>query len=1069
MQHRLALACLLLLPVAAQTRRAPLYEPSVAPDRSEIAFVSGGDIWTASPAGGTARLLVSHPATESRPLYSPDGKHLAFTSTRSGNGDVYLLDIAAGNLKRLTFHEGLERVDGWSADGKYLYFSTTLGDIAGMSDVYRVAAAGGTPMPYSADRYAAEYFAAPNPVQSETVAITAKAMTAAQWWRNGHSHIDESEIWLRHDATPPKYDRISAGGCKDAWPMWSADGKQLYFMSDRSGSENIWTTAASGGAPRQITKFSAGRVLWPSISRDGKLIVFERDFGIWSVEPGSGKAAEVLIQLRGVPAAPEPVRTPMTSGFRDLSLSKDGKKIAFVARGDVFAASAKDGGTATRITRTSGLESNPIWSPDNRRIVYASDRAGVQRLYLYDLQTNIETPLTSTADTDVSPFWSPDGKAIAFFRAGRKLMVIDAGTKAERELASGLFTLPPLDPNRPLAWSPDSKWIAWASSAGTRLFQNVSIVAASGIAASGGTPIAASFLPNTGGGAISWSPDGKYLLFETGQRTEQGRIARIDLIPRTPRFREDQFRDLFRDETPKPATAAAPGPPVEPVKPAGPDSKDVRIVPEGIRQRLTLLPVGVDVDGQTISPDGKTLVLAGSAAGQVNLWSYSLDELSREPAVARQLTSTAGTRRDVWFTPDSKEIFYLENGRVQAMNLESRQARAVAVTADVDVDFARDKTEVFQQAWSFLNNHFYDEKFHGIDWAAQRTRAAPYVEASRTPDELRRVLSLMIGELNASHTGIGPPQTMPRPTGNLGIRFDRQEYETAGRLRIIEVIRLSPADVSGIKPGQYLTAVDGAAMDARTNLVELLEHKSGRRVDLSIADDAAGANKREIAVSPVSGTQEKALLYRHWVEDMRDYVHKASGGRLGYVHMLDMSASSLDQLYLDLDAENTGREGVVVDIRNNNGGFVNAYALDVLSRRPFLNMTPRGATTVPARSILGQRSLERPTILVVNQHSLSDAEDFTEGYRSMKLGSIVGEKTAGWIIYTSGSELLDGSVLRLPRIRITDNSGQNMERNPRAVDIAVTRMIGESYERKDSQLDTAVRELLKSLDTGKKK
>jgi C-terminal processing protease CtpA/Prc len=199
------------------------------------------------------------------------------------------------------------------------------------------------------------------------------------------------------------------------------------------------------------------------------------------------------------------------------------------------------------------------------------------------------------------------------------------------------------------------------------------------------------------------------------------------------------------------------------------------------------------------------------------------------------------------------------------------------------------------------------------------------------------------------------------------------------------------------------------------------------------------------------------------VEANREYVARVSGGRLGYVHMFDMGSSSLSQLHVDLDTENHSRDGVVIDVRNNNGGFVNAYALDVLSRRPYLSMTFRGLPTAPARGILGQRSLERPTILVTNQHTLSDGEDFSEGYRTLEVGKIVGEPTAGWIIYTTDVPLLDGSNLRVPFIKITDHAGQDMEMHPRPVDVEVVRPIGEGLAGKDSQLDTAVRELLRQI------
>jgi C-terminal processing protease CtpA/Prc len=399
--------------------------------------------------------------------------------------------------------------------------------------------------------------------------------------------------------------------------------------------------------------------------------------------------------------------------------------------------------------------------------------------------------------------------------------------------------------------------------------------------------------------------------------------------------------------------------------------------------------------------------------------------------------------------------------------IESRQPRPLAVTAEMEVDFAEEKHEVFRQAWSYLNDHFYDPGFHGVNWSAMRAEYAPHVAGARTPDELRRILSLMVGELNASHLGVSAPGGTFQPsTGRLGLRFDPAEYERAGRLRVTEVIALSPAAVTGqIRPGDYLLAVDGTPITARTNLDELLAFKINRRVELTVAGSPEGRGRREVAVRPVNAQTEKGLLYRQWVNENREYVARVSNGRLGYVHMPDMSWNSLQQLYVDLDAENYGREGVVVDLRNNNGGFVNVYAIDVLARREYLRMTPRGFPAAPARTVLGQRSLGAPTILVTNRHSLSDAEDFTEGYRAHGLGQVVGEPTAGWIIYTWNTQLIDGSVVRLPRMRVDAMDGTNMELNPRPVDVPVQRPVGESYTGRDSELDTAVRELLRQIDT----
>jgi tricorn protease len=1061
------------LPVGAEQARdgvtplPSLAEPGIAPDGSTIALVSGGDIWEVPTRGGDARLLVSHPATESRPLFSPDGKRLAFASSRTGGGDIYVLALATGDLTRLTFDDAAELVTAWSADGKSVYFTSSSHDVSGMLDVYSVSADGGTPMPVAADRYTTEYFAAPSP-DGHTIAITARANAGSQWWRKGHSHLDESELWLVRGT---QYTQVTKGGAKDAWPMWAAGGKGLYFMSDRNGAQNIWALSsltvqgAEGQAPRAVTTFRDGRVLWPSITKDGRTIAFERDFGIWTVDTASGQTREVPVTLRGAPAAAGIEHRTFTDQIQELALSPDGKKVAFTVHGEIFSASATDGGDAARVTDTAGEEAELGWAPDSRRLVYMSDRTGTHQLFLYDFASRHETPLTSGAARDDLPRYSPDGKWIAFERNSRELRVIDPATKEEKLLAVGVFDTPPFVDARDFVWSPDSRFIAYLTS-GTKTFANVHVVPVAG-----GDAKAVSFLANTNAGALSWSPDGTYLTFSTSQRTEPGDVLRVDLLPRTPKFREDQFRDLFREEQPKPPapqpatvpaapTPANPSGPPDPPAPSVSRGRPVEIVYDDIRRRASVLPVGVDVFRQEISPDGKWLLLTASAAGQQNLYVFPIDELSKEPAIARQLTSTPGPKRCAHFTPDSKEVYYLDRGRVFNVTLEKREPKAIAVSAALDVDFSRERLEAFRQAWTYLRDQFFDEKMNGVDWNAVRTQYEPRVAGARTPDEMRRIMSMMLGELNASHMGISaPPPPGATTLGRLAIDFDRAEYEASGRLRVASVVALGPGAVGGIKSGDYILQVEGRAPG---NLDETLDHTIGKRIALSIAAAPNGPS-RDVVVKPIDQATEKALRYRDWVEQKRAYVAKASGGKLGYVHMFDMSASALSQLHLDLDADNHARQGVVVDVRNNNGGFVNVYAIDVFARRGYFNMLSRGLPSVSSRTLLGQRALELPTILVTNQHSLSDAEDFTEGYRTLKLGKVVGEPTAGWIIYTGAVTLVDGSVLRMPGTKIFASDGTPMEMHPRPVDVPVTRPVGESFTGKDVQLDAAVAELLKQI------
>ena len=1050
--------------------RPSFAEPSISPDRSEIAFVSGADIWTVPRAGGAAHLLVSHPATESRPIYSPDGARLAFMSNRAGSMDIWVLTFATGDVRQLTFDDGNEQLDGWSRDGSWIYFSSSAHDVAGNTDVYRVRAAGGTPMPVSADRHAAEFMSAASP-DGATLALVARGFGQSQWWRKGHSHLDESEIWLvRGDgARPPSYEQLLTRGAKQQWPMWNADGTLLYYVSDQGGAQNLWAKPVRGGEARRLTTFSDGRVLWPSIDPAGREIVFERDFAIWDYDVASNRAQLVPITLRGASATSADQHLVITSGYQQITLSPDGKKLAFLGRGEVFVARADSGGDAVRATRTPAAEAELAWAPDSRRLAYTSNRDGAWHLYVYDLAKGEETQLSRGDKSDVNPRWSPDGSQIAFLRDARELRVVDVNAHNERLVATSIFGRPPFLSERPITWSPDGRYIAFLG-AGTKLMVNAYVVPLAG-----GNATQVTWLSNTRATTLSWSPDGTYLILDSGMRTEPGIAARVDLVPRTPRLREDLLAAMFRDTTPG-RTAPPPNLPATPRADSGltttaretrVSSRATRVVAEGIRERLSVLPVGVDVTSASISPDGRQLLLVASTAGQQQLFVYPLDDLATDPAVARQLTTTAGFKSSVQWAPDSKSVWFLEQGRVVNLPIESRAPRQVALRAEMDVDFDREKMEVFNQAWEFLDDNFYDPSFHGTNWKAVREAYAPIIAGARTPDEMRRLLNLMIGEMNASHMGIsGPGGGTGLPgTGRLGLHFERAAYEQRGELKVTEVIPLSPAALSDrIRAGDYILAVGGTRVGSGFNLDSALSFKFDHRIALTVASDAAGRDRREVALRAANGITEKGLLYRAWVAERRAYVDKISGGRLGYVHMIDMGGNAIAQMNLDLDAEDHAKEGIVLDIRHNNGGFVNGHALDVLSRQRYVLMVRRGVPPVPGRPVLGQRALEAPTILVTNQATLSDGENFTEGYRTMKLGKVVGEPTAGWDVYTGTGTMVDGTTVRLPFMKNASLDEKALELVPRQVDIRVDRSLGESYTGRDAQLDAAVKELLAEID-----
>src|SRR6185295_17018247 len=388
-----------------------LSEPSLSADGQLVAFASGGDIWEAPANGGVAHLIVTGPAAEGRPLYSPDGRRLAFTSTRGGSANIFILDLTSGAVTRLTYGEASEELDSWSADGKWIYFASAATDVARLPDLFRVSAEGGTPMTVSAERYLSEYQASPSP-DGSSIAFMTRGISYQQWWRNGSSHIDQSEMWVKPTASDGGYQRVLSDPSRHAWPMWEPSGGALWYMSDASGTENLWRLPTGGGAPQKVTAFTDGRLLYPSMARDGSALVFERDFGIWRLDLRTGQAAEIPISLRGAPAA-EPLRHAAVDRFTRLAVSPDGEKVAVIGHGELFAGPAKDGGPGQRITDSLGAEREVVWSPDSKHLLYVTERGLNHVLAQYDFATGRETMLTSAGHASV-PAYAPDGKSAVY-------------------------------------------------------------------------------------------------------------------------------------------------------------------------------------------------------------------------------------------------------------------------------------------------------------------------------------------------------------------------------------------------------------------------------------------------------------------------------------------------------------------------------------------------------------------------------------------------------------------------------------------------------------------------------
>lgn len=797
--------------------------------------------------------------------------------------------------------------------------------------------------------------------------------------------------------------------------MWSPDGTQVYFVSDQSGTENLWVRG-QGRVARQLTRFTAGRVFWPSISYDGKTIVFERDFAIWALDVATGNSAPIPIHVPELASSPTE-HLDVSNQIEEFAVSRDGSRLAFIARGEVFHNANPPEGPATRITRTAGRELHLAWAPDGRTLAYASLRAGSYQIFIYNIDTQVETQVPLGDHAAVAPTWSPDGKHIAFVRDFQDVCVYDTGSRQTKALAKGRFaglpTYPRFNFQRLLAWSPDGSKLAYVSS-GRNAFQNVWIVLAAG-----GEAYQATSLATVTIGCVSWSPDSRSLVIDAALTSDV-----------------DGRQKLVR------------------LKPANGASRQFR--PE-------ILSLGTPAFyHHSFTADGRRIVFFGKVPGGDELFEYSLETSSGR---IRQLSSTPGLKRGLAVVSSGGEAWFLQNGRIHAVNIETAKERQVAAQAEVNANFAEDKRAVFLEAWRYLADQFYDPEFHGIDWQAQKRRFYPYVERARTPAELERVLKLMIGDLNASHLGLSirtklGPST---PVGRLAVRFDPIAQVQRGILRVAEVVDGGPADEAGIRVGDVLVKLDDTDLTVSINLDEQLAGKVNKSVHVVV--DSAGTRKT-LAATAIGISQERTLLYEDWVRQKRSYVEHSSGGQLGYIHLYNMS---MDQLAIELDSPMYSRKGVVIDIRNNYGGALDGHVLDVFSRKFYLKNVSRGHAAAWQRHWYGQQAIQLPTVLVTNRHTISDGECFVEGYRAEALGKVMGEKTAGWVISSGGASLVEGSFMSIPGAKTLALDGTDLERHPRPVDLEVIRAPGESLSGRDSQLDAAMNFLLKQIGSSNRK
>ena len=1045
---------------AADGDARPYYrQPAISADGSTIAFVYAGDIYLAPATGGQAQLLVSHSAYDSYPRFSPDGRWLAFSSERSGGQDVYIIGLDNGEIRRLTWDSGADLTEGWSPDGMWVYFSSSRHGIMGTADIYKVAIDGGTPVPVTRDRYEGEYNASVSP-DGKTLAFNSND-GVRQWWRKGPVTNDATEIWLKsNDPAATDYRQLTTFIGMDSWPMWAPGGAGIYFVSDEGEGrqENIWYQDL-GGERRKLTSFTDGRVIWPDIAGKEGSIVFERDFGIWLMKPGAEAAPVALSAIADERGTPVESKT-FSGEVSEFALSPDNKKVAFVVHGEVFAAPATwadDEPTppAFRVTSTVARESGLAWSADSTKLIYSSDRGGNPDLYIYDFVSGEEKRLTSTEGQEYYPTTSPDGKWCAYYYGLDEIRLINMEDLSEREFAKGFFLYEHLEGAPSFAWSPDSKWLAYFTF-DDNYFSNL---AAKNVESGEELPI--TYLPNLGGASPWWSSDGTFIVFTTSQYRYENQIMRVDLKPTPAKFAEDNFDGLFAQPESEGSSE----------KGGADKAAEVKIVAERIKDRISRL-AGFTTNSRVagLTPDGKKLIFTNSVSGRTSLWVTSAD--ADGPPNTQLATQLAGISRgagSLQFDKSGANVWLLDGDSIKILPLKGGPAKPYAIRADVEIAFHKQKQQIFREAWVMLRDHFYDPTFNHQDWPSVYEHYKPYFAGARNDEDLRLLLSLMVGDLNTSHMGCSFYGGGPEPTGDLGITFDPQEYLAGGRFKVEDVVAGGPVaeEQSELGTGSYLISIDGVKLTRETNIAELLDRKVGKRVTLEYSADPEGKDVKTVNVQPVDGRSVNTLRYRRWVRDNEAYVDRISGGRLGYVHIPAMVESTLEQFKLDLDSQVHRKEGVVVDVRYNGGGYTAPFVIDILQRSTGLYNTFRGRSRTPSTHHDGDRILDRPTVVVQNEQSLSNAEMFSEHYRRAKLGKIVGTDTNGWVIWTWGTRLLNGAYLRIPIMTAMTLDGEDLDDYARKPDIFVDRPIGQSLVGKDDQLDAAVKVLLEQIEQNK--
>ncbi len=1017
--------------------------PALSPDGSTIAFTYRGDIWTVPAQGGEATRLTVHEAEDVQPHFSPDGSMILFSSRRHNNYDVYVMPSVGGVPTRLTYNSGTDIGSGWFPGSDSVVFSTYRGR---RTDICKISVTGGMPIALTGYEQAYEYGGRITSDGKGLLFNNGSGLSA--WYRRDLKVGGNADIFLL-DRTKDEFtsQRLTDYENHDLWPVLNEERGELYFVSTRGEWAQIWKKPLAGGEATAITDFTGDGVQFLNSNPQGTMLVFEQGFKIWTLDPSEGSPRQIPIRLRTDERDNLVERKEFTGSVEWYSLSPDEKKIAGIIHGEVFVLPAEDPKDGIRVTDTPAREKFVIWGKDSKTVYYCSDRHGNYDVFSADVTTGRETRLTESTENEVKPVPSPDGRYLVYQRGLDRLIRYDLESGIEVVWVKGAFLDMALEMSREYDWSADSKWLLFTMAAESHQMDIYAVSLKDSI-------------PQNVSRFVGWnqrprfSADGKKAYFTSGGRDGE-ETYEVNLVHEPAEFYESSFDSLFFEEDKEKQTDGAKADDKRDIDNIVIDFDDIQ------KRRHLAFHLEASSNWPVLTPDGKKYAFVSNLLGESQIWTVNTED---DPEL-EQLTSSSGTKSQLTVTSDSQSLYFLEGGKIKTCDIEKGKVETLSFTAVMDIDRVANNRQKYEETWQTLNSYFYDSTFHGTDWDAVREKYRPVVDHIRTQEEFRNLDLELMGELRASHLNIyssAPTTEATERTGYLGMDFDSRLLNSDGVFRISSVFEESPAALEGIRVGQYLIAVDGIRLTRETNLFKLLEGTIGKRVRLSISDSPDGSTT-DLYVKPTSLGGLRNLAYEHWVAERRRMVDSLSGGRIAYLHVRSMDQISLDRFEEELVSLAGEKEGMLIDVRNNGGGWTSVHILGTLVKSPYIMRAFRGLPPT-SENKYRSKAFERPMACLINNYSFSNAEIFAEGFRKLKLGKIVGEPTAGYVIGTGSYTLIDGTRIRRPSTAALTTEMEDTDLTPRYPDILVENLPDDMMNGRDPQLVRAVEELLLDLE-----